>query len=575
MSERPRSNISGWIFPAYRLMARLGYRSKFYLISAFTALPMLILSAMLLFDLLASIQGSAAVRERLQRIDLLNQLRWSVEDVRDLSVRRLLTGDTDVERMHQRALTVALSRLEQISPMDVSPLREAEQGYIERIRSSLTLDKLPPGSEGFRLTQVFDNANRGVEVVQEWLVTLSKQGTGLGEEPLAMRMELDLLSEQIYRLSRAVGSLRAYGVQLLENTYLDSDGAEVVDAALNELDRETQLLAFRLGQGEWLDASALIDSAQAVHGYVEDRLVNQIELDTPWHDYFARLTDALENFRRYESRTQEALAEALRVSAEKGFNLLVGLGMLLGAAVLVYVYLLIGLYISIMKSVVSLGGSARRVARGDLDSPIRCDSTDEMRIIAEAMESMRKQLQIRERELREISLIDGLTGLRNRRYFDESLLANFAAARRRKSMMAVALLDLDHFKSVNDRYGHAAGDHALQMAARQFRDAFRRERDVVARYGGEEFAVVLPDTTGEQAVELVERVRRQLEQTEIDFEGIRIPLTLSAGVGVFDGFVPVTAQALLRAADDALYVAKGSGRNQVVLAATDDDRGQP
>ncbi len=561
-----KSNMPGWIFPAYRLMASLGYQTKFYLISFFTAVPMLLLSLVLMEDLFDSFRQNDVIRSRLKRVETLNELRWSLEDVRDLSVRRMLTPDDDVEAMYQRAQQIARERIAAIEPAAESPLREAEIGYLERVSEGLLLDQTPPGSEGFRLTQLFDNANGAIQVVQEWLVTIGKQGRTTSPDKAATQLEIDQINELVYRLSRNIGSLRAFGAELLGNDYLDSDGAEVIDVALNELERELQLLELKSSVAGLAGAAQVLDRTHETYLYVERTLINTIELKTPWHDFFAHLSDTLRTYRDFESNMHATLGEELRISAENGFNKLVGLGILLIATIMVYIYLMMGLYISVMKSVVSLASSAKRVARGDLESPIRCDSSDEMRIIGDSMEGMRQQLQVREKELREISLIDGLTGLRNRRYFDEALLGHFATARRQRSFIALVLIDLDHFKQINDQYGHAAGDQVLQNVAQIFRDFFRRERDVVARFGGEEFSIILPETSAEQALHLAEKLREKVENAVLHFEQFSIPVTLSAGVAVFDGYLPLSATLLMRAVDDALYRAKKSGRNQVVLA---------
>jgi diguanylate cyclase (GGDEF)-like protein len=160
---------------------------------------------------------------------------------------------------------------------------------------------------------------------------------------------------------------------------------------------------------------------------------------------------------------------------------------------------------------------------------------------------------------------DGLTGLYNRRAFDDVLARTLAVEERRGGRFAVVLLDLDHFKKLNDTYGHPAGDAALRNAARVLERQLRKG-DQAARYGGEEFVAVLPGAGEDGALQIAERVRRALEKDGLVFEGARISTTASLGVAVWpaDGREPA---ALLASADRALYAAKQAGRNRVAAAS--------
>jgi len=160
---------------------------------------------------------------------------------------------------------------------------------------------------------------------------------------------------------------------------------------------------------------------------------------------------------------------------------------------------------------------------------------------------------------------DGLTQLYNRRAFNERLTQARAAEERRGGVFSLLLMDLDHFKKLNDTYGHPAGDAALRNAAKVL-ERHSRAGDVPARYGGEEFALILPGADEEGALRLAERVRRTLEKDEIVFEGARIRVTASLGVASWPRDGDQT-DALVAAADRALYAAKESGRNRVVAAS--------
>lgn len=180
---------------------------------------------------------------------------------------------------------------------------------------------------------------------------------------------------------------------------------------------------------------------------------------------------------------------------------------------------------------------------------------------------LREQLQTIEllrADLAEQAVRDHLTGLHNRRYLMNALVAAVEHASNDGTPLALALVDLDHFKRVNDRYGHAAGDAVLVALATTLSRALG-DGEVVARHGGEEFVLLLPGATAAEAVARLETLRQAVRDHALIFGGETIVTTFSAGVTLYTGMEsPAT---LLQAADDALYAAKQGGRDRVVLAA--------
>lgn len=165
-------------------------------------------------------------------------------------------------------------------------------------------------------------------------------------------------------------------------------------------------------------------------------------------------------------------------------------------------------------------------------------------------------------QLQDLATRDELTGLQNRRVFFERLAAEIPRSLRYDLGLAILLLDVDHFKRVNDRHGHPAGDEVLRQVAKTLRD-HARETDVVARYGGEEFAAMLPATQEEGAQAVAERIRRGIEQLEVHWEETPIPIRASLGLACLRG-EDDTVDDLIHRADQALYAAKERGRNRVI-----------
>jgi two-component system, cell cycle response regulator len=159
-------------------------------------------------------------------------------------------------------------------------------------------------------------------------------------------------------------------------------------------------------------------------------------------------------------------------------------------------------------------------------------------------------------------IVDGLTEVHNKRYFLEFLERELARSARYKHSLSLVMYDLDHFKNVNDTYGHLAGDHVLREISRRLHSRIRRE-ELLARYGGEEFVILLPETDSEGAISFAEHIRERVEAEPVNFEGEVIKVTISVGVATIKGETMDT-DGIIRMADENLYEAKRSGRNRVV-----------
>jgi diguanylate cyclase (GGDEF)-like protein len=199
----------------------------------------------------------------------------------------------------------------------------------------------------------------------------------------------------------------------------------------------------------------------------------------------------------------------------------------------------------------------------------RANEDLELRVLDRTAELERamKNLEFANIELAKLSVTDALTKVHNRRYFDEVMDKEYARSERTQVPLAVVLVDIDHFKRVNDTCGHLAGDECLRLVATALRQTAARSTDLVARYGGEEFALVLPGTDADQAVELADRVRQAVEDIDFIYRGKRVPLSVSLGVVARVTSLEQPMADFIAEADAALYRAKEAGRNRVVRAA--------
>jgi diguanylate cyclase (GGDEF)-like protein len=175
----------------------------------------------------------------------------------------------------------------------------------------------------------------------------------------------------------------------------------------------------------------------------------------------------------------------------------------------------------------------------------------------------RGQADQRASDLETLAAVDWLTGLYNRRQFESLAQAELARSQRYMRPLTLMMLDIDHFKKVNDTYGHATGDRVLQALATVCL-ATKRDADIAARLGGEEFALLLPETTAGAAAQFAERLRQQIRDCAPVVEGEKLPITVSIGIAA-SSQTTAGVQPLLSNSDQALYEAKRAGRNRVAV----------
>lgn len=215
-----------------------------------------------------------------------------------------------------------------------------------------------------------------------------------------------------------------------------------------------------------------------------------------------------------------------------------------------------------------LGSANGTVVNGELVQQHALAEGDKIRLGATTMLKFTYQDKLDEsfqQQMIDAALRDGLTRAYNKKFFKDRLDTEFSYARRHNTTLSLVMFDVDHFKRVNDTHGHLAGDGVLVRLA-QVTQATIRTEDVLARYGGEEFAIICRGIALLNAGILGERLRARVEQEAFDYQGTRIPVTISVGVAALPEANAATAVDLVRDADTALYQAKRTGRNRVCLS---------
>ncbi len=234
------------------------------------------------------------------------------------------------------------------------------------------------------------------------------------------------------------------------------------------------------------------------------------------------------------------------------------------------------LALTIVRPLGRLTQGADQVAAGDLqvDLPVRNRSeagyltqvfnhmVAKLRQNRDQLAAVNAELQNKNQELHLLSITDPLTGLFNRKHLMETLTAEVIRSLRHKHTFALMIIDIDHFKRINDTYGHQKGDEVLHCLAQVFKQSIR-DSDYAARYGGEEFIILLPETDGQGAMEAAERIRVNVGQESVAMADDSISVTVSIGISLFpDNGEDVNS--VIQQADKALYIAKDTGRNRIV-----------
>jgi diguanylate cyclase (GGDEF)-like protein len=221
----------------------------------------------------------------------------------------------------------------------------------------------------------------------------------------------------------------------------------------------------------------------------------------------------------------------------------------------------------IITPLTTLTNGAKQVADGDLDVHLPIQQNDELGFATRIFNEMVAELRQNHAKLEQLATTDNLTKLANRKLIMDSLVKQFEYFQRYGKEFSIMMIDIDHFKKINDTYGHLAGDAVLLQISRIFVETLRNV-DTAGRYGGEEFLIVLAETEGGQAQQTAERIRKAVLQHKFVFENRSMRISVSIGVtGIQPG--DANEDTLINRADQAMYQAKKNGRNQVVYVAGD------
>jgi diguanylate cyclase (GGDEF)-like protein len=334
--------------------------------------------------------------------------------------------------------------------------------------------------------------------------------------------------------------------------------ATFTEATTSHFDLPEEAALYRSARDEWERGRELgkVLLAQPARDLMVPPVVQLQRLD-------AHLERAMEHLDQIQLIAQRELAHHLSLAQDARRQALLVIVTVFAVGLAAAAAVGLGLARSILDPLRLLKDGADQFRAGDLSHRIPLSSRDEFGQLGGTFNTMAEKLQKDQAELADLSHRDGLTGLDNYREFRRQLSEEAQRSLRYGRPFSLLMLDLDHFKQVNDTYGHLAGDEALRSLAGLIRREVRPV-DRIARYGGEEFAIILPETATAGALATAERIREILATRPIPVNGEReVTLTVSIGVGTYPDDAD-TEERLVGAADQALYVAKNGGRNRVI-----------
>jgi diguanylate cyclase (GGDEF)-like protein len=378
-------------------------------------------------------------------------------------------------------------------------------------------------------------------------------------EELAMVQRLELLIQRAMIVHHDAIALDLAGPAARERL---NEAHQRVEKVFDDLRRGSFALPeeralIQVAREEWQQGRQLSDALFATPRPSPDHtFVREIERAHAHHNRALEKLDQVHTLGQQEMNAQLAYALSLRRKTRLGAGLVFAVG--LGIAVTVGT----ALARSVLTPLGGLERSAERFGAGDLSSRVQPIGHDELAQLAGTFNTMADKLAQSQALLRELSTRDSLTGLLNYREFHRQLMEEAERSRRYGRPFSLLMLDIDHFKAINDTYGHLAGDKALRGLAALIR-AEVRPTDIVARYGGEEFVLVLPETAGPGALTLAERLRARVAGHALAVTADHtISMTVSIGLASYPDETD-SVQKLVSTADRALYAAKAGGRNRV------------
>lgn len=565
--------------PAILLMNKLPFTLKFALVCALFAVPLIFTTAQTVSSRQYAID---AVNKERQGALLATQLHDAIvelERLRDLSVTHRISKDPKLTKMFEESLERSRQLLENYAESKTNGQSQLLNLSANDIKLALDNFRINTGSEGDNAFNIFDKVNSIVnEAYTLQSQVFSEHGLLSGRDILASQIA-SIVTKDLQQPMDSLGGARAFGTYFLNAGIMGSQGISTLESTFKQLINLERRLNQRFlillqSQPELLDTSDINTTALESMGrtarLIEDKLLLAPELDTDWNQFYIESSASIERINTLKKDLLSFLSLHYKTTQQTLHMDRYLHAAAITALILIFAYLFIGFYRAIKQSLNKLSEAAMAVAEGELDKKVTLEARDELGKLAIVLDKMRIQLQVREKQLVELTITDGLTGVRNRKYFNERLKEQIELCKRSSKPISLLIIDIDHFKVINDTYGHQAGDLCLIEAAKTLRKTLERVTDEVSRFGGEEFAVFLPSTDLEGAKVVAEQLCNSIRSICVQCNDHDIKMTISIGVSSSETIEKPNEDNLLSLADKALYRAKEGGRDRWEYATKDE-----
>lgn len=554
------------IRPIFHLMNQLTYRGKFVMICSIFAIPLAIFAVQLANSYHLRAEHARVTQEGLYYIQKTNLLIQELETLRDLTVITAWRSFPEFDERHQEQRALVLLKIDELA---LESSEASRLQFLNSFKALIERDELVIRSELESVDELHGGVQRLLRQVYNWRAKLSYGFVSLSYNNKHILSIINLLND-MDTYAQAIGKARSYGSLYLAQGFIDANGAQALERVYVNLTQLADLTEIKDSEyhpfyASYPEASmssiksALLQGRELLHQHL-------IAAPAAGHSaelYFDGLSLTVNSLYQYKQSllglSAHIVEEDYRLSMQRlwAFYLAVlFLGLLLA-------YLVLGLYYSIAISIRELLKSAKTFSAGNYDKPVKIVANDELTAVAEAMDIMRINIKEREEKLALMSQTDGLTLLSNRKFFDQALALGLANSRRNPTPLTLVMMDIDHFKKVNDDYGHQVGDECLIKIAQLMKEQFQRKTDVVARYGGEEFIAILYGQSLDEALKQTEKLRQDIENIRIHTHEQIISVTASFGLAALIPPQEASADELIALADALLYQSKDKGRNQV------------
>lgn len=550
-------------------MNNLSYRAKFLLMASLFVIPLSLVAGKLANTYHDNANQAVQTKNGLKFLRDASLLIQHLESLRDNSVISFVSAGSVFDEQYEEAKKLTDN---QVAYLKSLPTLKRHHGFLTNLSEQIQANKISPGSEAARIEAVYQNANSLVEQAYLWRTKLSYEFLSKSSTFADVVAILDIFNSST-SFFHALGETRAYGAFYLKQQFIDSKGIEVLDGnyisythLIDNLDARKSEYEKTLGdeiEKHIIDMNQKLLAAQTL---VDEQLLQVITPSANPVEFYQEVSDILSSFYQHSAHLLDRAELVLEMRANEAKQQLLWFYIIAGLTTLLAGYLYIGFFTNVRITIRDLVRSAKNVANGKYAHPIKISSKDELRQLAKAMDEMREKLQSREEELTLISQTDGLSQLKNRKYFNDMIPAMLSSCQRNNVPLCLVMMDIDHFKLINDKNGHQAGDICIQEISKLFKQQFQRKTDIVARYGGEEFIAILYGLTLEQSLQQAEILRDKIAHKSIDIGSQYLTVTASFGVASLDAGIAVSPEVLIELCDTQLYKAKESGRNCVMGA---------